>query len=294
MKKVIFALFSVLGMTFIPANVNAMTTTGEGEDCVITIDSGESATINYDTNGCFVINNGNLTIANGANIRKMSQDKYSAVNNNGTLRITGGSIYAHYGYAVKSNAGSVTATGGTINSAIHESIWAGGGSVRIDGNPTLLSAGGRIKNIYAKNKLTLCNDKYTYNDSITADKDGCPSTAPAQAPAAETKPAAQTQSQPSTTNNKTQTVASSKQAETQATTETKEEEKEEIIASTSTPKNTEKTDNSFTPSENESLPSAGANENENNDSKIIAIVLASTAAVFGSALAGILISRIRR
>ena len=294
MKKVFFALFSVLGMTLIPANVNAITTTGEGENCAITIESGESATINYDTNGCYIINNGNLTITNGANIRKMSQDRYAAVNNNGTLRITGGNIYAHYGYAVKSNAGSVTVTGGTINSAIHEAIWAGGGSVRVDGNPTLLSAGGYEKNIYAKGKLTVCNDKYSYNASTTADKDGCPSAAPAPAPAAETKPAEQAQSQANTTSNKAQTaVVSNKQVETQATTETKEEEKE-VIASTSTPKNAEKTDNSFTPSENESLPSAGANEGENNTNKTIAIVLAATAAVFGSALAGILISRIRR
>ena len=172
MKKLFFALFGAIAMASIPLNVNAT------DSCAISVNSGETKTINYATN-CRIENHGILNIASGANINKYTRDTYAAIENYGTLTVSGGSIYADYGYAIRNRGGYINMYGGTVNSALHQSIWVTAGTVKITGG-TLKSAGGYEENVYTTGKLQVCGQKYSYNSAAKVE-DLCakPTTKPA-------------------------------------------------------------------------------------------------------------------
>ena len=196
-KKLLFALTGAIGIALLPLNAHATSTATDARgNCYIEVAAGESATINYDTNGCYIVNNGNLTIASGANIVKKSRgDNFAAVNNNGTLNISGGHIEAYYGFGVFHNAGKLTVTGGTINVPLHQVIWAKAGtSTNITGG-TFKSAIGGEEAIYTLGTLSICggsfNAKTRSNLGKTVETAACPKPEPTPvAPAANT-PAAQ-------------------------------------------------------------------------------------------------------
>ncbi len=280
-KKYIFALLGALAMTFIPQSVNAT------DSCNITVASGETKTISYNVNAT---NNSN--------------DCHIA--NYGTLNIAGGSIYADYGYAINNRGGIVNITGGSITSALHQAIWSNGGTVTVKGG-TLKSAGGYEENIYfaANGNLNLCGN-YSYDGAANV-TNVCPK--PAQAPAK--TPSASTQSTSETitititsSEKKTETPKTTVQntaktqsvAKSQPVTSTapKIEEKTEVKAETETETKTETKaeEKSATTEAKTELPSAGKDEKAESNNTI-AIVIAATIAVLGSASAAILINRLR-
>ena len=277
MKKYIFALLGALAMAFVPQSANAT------DSCDITIASGETKTISH-----------NVNVANNSN------DCH--ITNYGTLNIAGGSIYADYGYAVNNRGGIVNITGGTVTSALHQAIWSNGGTVTVKSS-TLKSAGGHEENIYfaANGDLNLCGN-YSYDGAANV-TNVCPK--PAQAPAK--TPSASTQSTSETitititsSEKKTETPKTTVQntAKTQSVTKSqpvtnttpKMEEKTEVKAETKTETKTE--EKPATTEAKTELPSAGKDEKAESNNTI-AIVIAATIAVLGSASTAFLINRLR-
>ncbi len=280
MKKLIFALFGALAMASIPLNVNAT------DSCAISINSGETKTINYATN-CRIENHGVLNITSGANINKYTRDTYAAIENYGTLTVSGGSIYADYGYAIRNRGGAINVTGGTINSALHQAIWASAGSVKITGG-TLKSAGGYEENVYTTGKLQICGN-YSHNPAAKVE-DLCPKPAPTPAPAepatapATAEPAKATATKATVkTSTATTTAYIPKKTDTTAPTsattpapsktETKAEDKAEIKAN------------------DEKQPAQKSEEGDKNNTFLI--IIAATLAVLSSATATIVVNRFR-
>lgn len=285
-KKYIFALLGALAMTFVPQSVNAT------DGCNITVASGETKTINYNVN----------------DVNNYSDDCH--ITNHGTLNIAGGSIYAKYGYAINNRGGIVNITDGSITSALHQAIWSYGGTVTVKGG-TLESANGYEENIYfaANGNLNLCGN-YSYDGAANV-TNVCPkpAQAPAKTPSASTQSASETititvtssekktETPKTTVQNtaKTQSVAKSQPV---TNTTPKVEEKAEAKAETKTePKTETKTETKAeekpaTTEVKTELPSAGKDEKAESDNTI-AIVIAATIAVLGSASAAILINRLR-
>ena len=275
MKKYIFALLGTLAMAFIPTNVNA------ASSCDITVASGETKTIDY-------------------YISSASDRKDCHITNFGTLNITAGtSIYADTGYAINNRSGIVNMTGGIVSSALHQAIWSNGGTVTIKGG-TLESANGHEENIYfaSAGSLNLCGN-YSYDGAANV-TNVCPKPAPAK-----------TQSAASTSNKETVTITiatSEKKTETpkttvQSTSKTQSVAKSQPVTN-ATPKIEEKTEakteekpaatetDSAKAEAKTELPSAGKDEKAESNNTI-AIIIAATIAVLGSASAAMLINRLR-
>ena len=291
MKKVFFALLGALAMTLIPQSVNAT------DECLITINRGETKTINYATN-CRIDNYGSLNVTSGANIAKYTQDAFAAIENYGTLTISGGSVYADYGYAIRNRGGYINMYGGTVNSALHEAIWVSAGTTKVTGG-TLKSAGGYEKNIYTLGKLITCGNAYTYNSGAVIDNSSCPQSKPSSNTASEKKTetitiTVKSSSQKSATNSTTTTKSVNS-----APAENKTEQKAEEQPVAETPAETEKQpDNKTQELVNEStneptLPTAGTDAPAEEKNNTFAVIVAATVAVIGSASAAILINRIR-
>jgi hypothetical protein len=318
-KKYIFALIGALGLAFVPLNANAVAQkTDANGNCYIQVNSGEYATINYNTNGCYVVNNGNLTIANGAKIvKKISGDNHGVIDNYGTLTISGGYLEAYYGYGIFHNAGKLTISDGTINAPLHQVIWAKAGTnTRITGGSFRSAIGGE-EAIYTKGTLAICSGNFNASNRSNlgkvAETAGCPTSKPTQAKVAsassetititiesstkKTNTAKATTSKPvvkTTVNNapkrstvKPVTKPAAKQ-EVEKSIKADDEKNETSAKTNDEPKKASTKAETQTETKTETLPEAGKSNNA------FAIAIAATITVLGSASAGILISRIRR
>lgn len=286
MKKVVFALLGALAMTSIPMNVNATTA------CEISVQPGETKTINYDvnaaynSNNCHVVNQGTLKITNGANIR------------------------AYDGYAVRNMGnGYIEMTGGTVKSDLHQAIWLTSGELKITGG-TLLSAGGYEENIYstANGTITVCGN-YSYDSAGTVKP--CISNT-ATAPVAATKASEtitititssekKTESTPAPAPAKTTPVVKSTPAPAKTTpvvsapvapavttpVETKTETEPEV--------KTEPIKESIAEAEENKpeLPIAGVESAAENQNKALEIMIAASLILLGTASTAIIFNRIR-
>jgi hypothetical protein len=290
-KKLIFALFGAVAMASIPLNVNA------ADSCAISVNSGETRTINYATN-CRIENHGVLNITSGANINKYTRDAYAAIENYGTLTVSGGSIYADYGYAIRNRGGYINMYGGTVNSALHQSIWVTAGTVKITGG-TLKSAGGYEENIYTTGKLQVCGQKYSYNSAAKVE-DLCAKPI--------TKPAANTSTNSSSekititvktseakSNTATATAAPATVASKPATTtNTQTQTQTQTTAPVSAPATT--TNDVLVkqePVKEQSTETKKKEENAEDNSDTFIIAIAATLAVLSSATATIVVNRFR-
>ncbi len=291
MKKLFFATIIAVFMTLVPQNVNAANAT----ECVITVNSGETKTINYDTEGCRVENRGTLNIVNGAKIAKYTQNSYASIDNYGVLNISGGYIYADYGYTIFNKAGSVNVSGGTIHSILHQAIWASTGTnTKITGG-TLKGAIGGEEVIYTKGNLSICggtfNSSRRSNLGYDAEVANCPIAAkPVEttqvAKPAETKPIASTQtvSQTKTVQAAPKTtVQTPKAEETIAISEPEVEQTKTVETKNVEPESDE-------PAAGESLPEAGATETHLNTG---ALITAFATAFLSGIIAAYVVSRSR-
>lgn len=269
-------------MAFIPLNVSAA-----DRSCEITVSSG-SKTINYDLNDAY-----------GSN------DCHVYVERDATLTVeNGGKIYANSDYAIWNKGGIVIVRGGltSVRSALHPAIWSNGGTVQVYGG-TLSSAGGYEENITFTQSGTLTNcGSYSYDTingaQVNIDNSSCPASKPAPAPAAEPKPAEPAKS---SSEKVTVTIISREKTEqkttpapapqttqkTETVAETPAETKEEI--KTETPTKAETEEKAETAAKEEKLPEAGEGS-ENNE---LAIIIAATIAVLGSATTAVFVNRLR-
>ena len=290
MKKYIFALLCALAMTLIPQSVNA------ASDCDITVASGETKTINY-------------------YISSRDDRKDCHITNYGTLYIKGNaSIYADSGYAINNQGGTVYIQGGTVISALYGAVWSNNGAIVITGNAALSNANGYEEHVAFAGesaKYEACTKNYTYDDSAAKEvKVTNTCQAPAKAPAksqtsapAENKETItitittrkQTGSQNTNTQNTTtkstpktsapsQSTKQSQPAAVKTPTEAKTEEKVETKVEVKTEEKVKEAKNE------EVLPEAGESENSDN---ILAVIIAATIAVLGTASTAILVNRLR-
>ncbi len=211
MKKLLLTLGIASGLALMPTGVQAINQTDNGDgSCNIVVSAGETATINYSTN-CNVINNGNLTIAEGAHIENAVAGKSNIVNN-GTLTINSGIIkktshrdstapITNYGtitmnagyiegdYGIMHNGGKITINNGSIRSWLYPSIWAKNSSPVYIYNGTFKFPIDWVA-VWSKGKVNICGGTFTGGDKIsehaTLDTSTCPQPAAPATPAPQT------------------------------------------------------------------------------------------------------------
>ena len=282
MKKVIFALLGAVALAFIPLNVSAA-----DRSCEITV-SGGNRTINYDLNAAYGSNDCHVYVERGATL----------------IVENGGKIYANSDYAIWNKGGIVIVRGGltSVRSALHPAIWSNGGTVQVYSG-SLSSAGGYEENITFTQSGTLTNcGSYSYDTingaQVNIDNSSCPASKPAPAPAAEPKPAEPVKSssekvtvtiisREKTEQKTTSAPAPQTTQKTETVAETPAETKEEI--KTETPAKAETEGKVETAAKEEKLPEAGEGS-ENNE---LAIIIAATIAVLGSATTAVFVNRLR-